>query len=517
MGRPFELTALTLALWAPIYVVGQTASPDEAGFTAMSIREAKVRQAPAPEAPRIACRLRGVVTLQPAVLKDAPDFFIQDDTSGIYVRSKDFYRLEIGDRVEVRGSVYVASGGDRRISAAQVVRRGSGPPVRPREATIEDVVVGRFLGELLRVSGKVDRITYGRPNFALYIGVGQRTARAYLPLRAEQPTVLNRLLPGSEVEVTGISIPRTVNDVLEGYQIRMREEDDLVIREGVALIKTRYLAWGALAVLGLGAGVVAWIWTLRKMIRRKTSQIEHLLVEARAASRAKSDFLANMSHEIRTPMNGVLGMMELLLGTALDAEQRDYAATIKSSGESLLRILNEILDFSKIEAGHLELEAVPFNVAASVERVIALVSAGAQSKGLEIGSSMGPDIPAPLVGDPGRIEQILANLVGNAAKFTPAGSVRVSAALESEERTAATVRFEVRDTGIGIPPDQLGRLFESFVQGDSSTTRRFGGTGLGLAISKRLVEAMGGRIGVASEPGRGSTFWFTVPLRKPRP
>jgi signal transduction histidine kinase len=234
---------------------------------------------------------------------------------------------------------------------------------------------------------------------------------------------------------------------------------------------------------------------------------------AEAANVAKSQFLANMSHEIRTPMNGILGMADLLLLGSLPGEQRRSAEIIRRSGETLLEIINDILDFSRIEAGRIELDDIPFDLGEILKEVVELLSLRVAPKEIELVSEISPEIPSALRGDPGRLRQILVNLVGNAVKFTESGEVVVRASLEFQDPTAVTVRFSVRDTGAGIPVEIQEKIFDAFTQADGSTTRKFGGTGLGLTISRQLVEMMGGTIRVESEPGKGSDFFFTVSLR----
>ncbi|MDQ4144439.1 MAG: PAS domain S-box protein [Actinomycetota bacterium] len=353
----------------------------------------------------------------------------------------------------------------------------------------EDAILSKTLGgEITSWNAGAERL-YG---YRAEEAIGQDVSMLLPPERAgETERLLERIRSGER-----ISQFETVRITKDGRRVDVSLTASPVGNESGEII---------------GAAAIARDISERKRVESELAAARDQAIEA---FRLKSHFLANTSHEIRTPMNGVIGMAGLLLDTDLSSEQREYAEAIRSSAEALLAILNDILDLSKIEAGKLDLETVDFELATVVEDVADLLAQPAHAKGLEIAAHIRPDVPAVVRGDGGRLRQILMNLVGNAIKFTFSGEVRVTVSSLEETRDEVLIRFDVTDTGIGISAEDQPRLFTPFLQADSSTTRKYGGTGLGLAICKQLVELMGGEIGVESQPGKGSTFWFTVRLRR---
>jgi two-component system sensor histidine kinase/response regulator len=348
--------------------------------------------------------------------------------------------------------------------------------------------------------------------------------------------------PAGSVIFSHGRLPEPAADLLRGPPNSLRAADGYLVSwaesmvEGAAagrvavVVSTERLAAGAelkrkILVTALVGCVLAllisllfvnfYIGPLLRLTERAFVRLEKTTVAALEATRLKSEFLANMSHEIRTPMNGVIGMIELLLGTELSQKQERYAATVHASASALMAIINDILDFSRIEAGKLQLRQGKCDVRHMVEEVGELLAAQAESKGLELACHTLPNVPRVLLGDPDRMRQVLTNLVANAVKFTEHGEVAVKASLVEEDASHMVVRFEIKDTGIGIPLTEQTHLFEAFRQVDGSLTRKYGGSGLGLSICRGLVTAMGGEIGFQSEPGRGSTFWFTVTFERP--
>ena len=461
-------------------------------------------------------RVEGVVTVR----RDGGHVFIQDESGGIYIQMKQpAGQLEPGDLIDAVG--FVSPGGyTPALTHATFREKGSAPLPEPVVATAEAALSGAFDAQRVVMDATlVDTKAEGQ-DLVLQLQNGALLFEAFLPKTTEAEEFVASLRPESRLSVTGIFSARIESSMssvsFASFRILLNEPGDLVLVKAPSFWTADVLIRALGGVLVLMLLAVVWVSMLRRRVRKQTGIIQEKLREeaalkksAESANRAKSEFLANMSHEIRTPMNGIIGMSEILRESGLSREQAEYLSMISSSAQSLMSIINDVLDVSKVEAGKLVLEETEFDLQEHLSETLRSLAVQAHEKDLELACRIGRGVPRRVVGDPVRLRQVLVNLVGNAVKFTDAGEVVVEVASLSEVPDLE-LQFRVRDTGTGIAPSKVDKIFEAFEQADTSTNRRYGGTGLGLVISNRLVELMGGRIDVESEVDRGSTFSFTA-------
>ncbi len=437
--------------------------------------------------------------------------WLSDDTGGVLVATHARGTFAIGDVVKATGFPE-AGAFNPVLRSAALTKVGSQAPPQATPMTLDDILEDGWDAKLAQIEGYLtDRVANsGRER--LTIVQGTRTIVAELP-DGQSPQVE----VGSLIKVTGVSVIDAATSgnlsIPRGVTLYLRSVNDIIVVANLPWWTAQRTLTLALGLVVITLATLGWVGLLRRRVSKQTADLRSAKDAAEAASQAKSEFLANVSHEIRTPMNGVLGMTELVLESEVTPEQRECLTMARTSAQSLVTLINEILDFSKIEAGKMQTDSVAFPIYDVVTETVRPLALQAAEKGLEFVYDVSPALPERLIGDGGRLGQIITNLIGNAVKFTREGAVAVHVAMDEQRETDVVLHVRVVDTGIGIPREKQQAIFDAFTQADGSITRQFGGTGLGLSIASRLVLLMGGRMWLESDPGQGATFHFTLPLR----
>jgi signal transduction histidine kinase/CheY-like chemotaxis protein len=490
-------------------------------------------------------RIAGIVTYQ----HRGQGLFLQDDNRGIYVETTQDIAVPLGTRVEAVGFSAIGAFSPT-LQSATIRMVGVAAPPEPRQVDASQLVDHTALGFpitpydslLVRIEGTVNDLVRRDGSAIVTIQSNSRMLRTMID-GSDAAEGLAQIGIGSKVAVVGVCVVQSDARGEPRYiEILARSWRDVILLQKLSWWNVAHTLGVLVVAILVVLLMIGWVAIMRQEVKRRTAEVlsanaktlganaklneqarelartnrdlEIARDEALSANRTKSEFLANMSHEIRTPLNGVIGMVSLLQQTRIDDEHTDALDTIQRSGAALLTVVNDILDFSKIESGHLDLESQPVDLERCLVNCLHLFSAKAAEKELELIYRIKPGVPAVIAGDPTRLQQVFCNLIGNAVKFTERGEIVVEVRPEPADQNGAksALWFEVRDTGIGLSPETAAELFEPFKQADASTARRFGGTGLGLAICRRLIQLMGGEIGITSQVGQGTTFWFRLPV-----